>query len=227
MTGGYDFTRICLLTSGVTKILPFFLTAGVPHPSWWGYPILPVGEGDTLSCWWGCTPIWPTGGYPCGWWGYPHPTDWGYPHLVNWGGYPIWLMGVTPPPPPLSGLDGITPPPPFRRQSSRASTCYTAGGMPLVFTQEDFFDPQSAICFKLSELLRHFLWDIFYTIITLTISVWCQTIFLVDLVRLSFSFSFQDHFRKKYIAGRLIHCVLPFSQQKYWTGLPCRKQLGG
>ena len=69
-----------------------------------------------------------------------------------------WGMGV--PPPPMSGLDGGTtpsrldggtplsglgggttpppPPPPIRRQSSRVSTCYAVGGMPLAFTQEDF-----------------------------------------------------------------------------------------
>ena len=84
------------------------------------------------------------GGVPCprsGWWG--------------GGGYPIPVVGGTPRP----GLDrvppgqvwmdgeggavphpcggGGTPPPPIR-QSSIASTCYTAGGMPLAFTQEDF-----------------------------------------------------------------------------------------
>ena len=44
---------------------------------------------------------------------------WGYPILPLDGGYPIL--------------------PPSRRQSSKVNTCYTAGGMPLAFTQEDFF----------------------------------------------------------------------------------------
>ena len=68
------------------------------------------------------------GGYPPG------------PGLVGGGGFPPtrpgW-WGVLPPPPP--GLDGV--PPPLIRQSSIASTCYPAGGMPLAFTQEDFLVP--------------------------------------------------------------------------------------
>ena len=45
------------------------------------------------------------------------------------GGYP----GI----PPRPGLDDRGTPPPIR-QSSIASTCYAAGGVPLAFTQEDF-----------------------------------------------------------------------------------------
>ena len=39
--------------------------------------------------------------------------------------------------PPSTRTGWGTPPPPIR-QSSIASTCYAAGGMPLAFTQEDF-----------------------------------------------------------------------------------------
>ena len=92
------------------------------------------------------------------WMGYPlSRTGWGTPHNPG-------LVGVTPPPfrtgwgTPCPGLDGVPPPasrtgcgtpcprldgvtplptPPRRRQSSIESTCYTAGGMPLAFTQEE------------------------------------------------------------------------------------------
>ena len=46
----------------------------------------------------------------------------GVPPSWDWGN-PSW--------------DWCTPPPP-KRQNSRASTCYVAGGMPLAVTQEDF-----------------------------------------------------------------------------------------
>ena len=65
--------------------------------------------------------------------GYPHPSDEGggeitwpgprrgdSPHQAGWG-YP-------------PGQDGVNPPA-TGRQSSRASSCYKAGGMPLAFTQ--------------------------------------------------------------------------------------------
>ena len=92
--------------------------------------------------------------------GYPHPVpDWRVPHPVpiqypsqvrtgypyqDWMGVPpLRLDGGTPPPnldwvPPIRAGWGYPPPPLPRRQSSRASTCYAAGGMPLAFTQEDF-----------------------------------------------------------------------------------------
>ena len=77
--------------------------------------------------------------------GIPHPRSrWGggYPISGLDGGFPIqdW-MGY---PPPIQCWTG-TPPPPSRRQSSIASTCYAAGGMPLAFTQEDFL--VFSICF--------------------------------------------------------------------------------
>ena len=82
---------------------------GIPHPgSGWGVPHPRSGRGG------GCTPsqVW-TGGTPSQVW---------------MGGY----LGY----PPQPGLDGVPSPP--HRQSSIASTCYAAGGMPLAFTQEDF-----------------------------------------------------------------------------------------
>ena len=51
-----------------------------------------------------------------------------------------YWMGVPPastPPAPLSGWMGYPPPPP-RTQGRTVSTCYTVGGMPLAFTQENF-----------------------------------------------------------------------------------------
>ena len=122
---------------------------GIPHPR--GYP------GQVLM---GCT--WDTpqlglndGGYP------PHQDVAGVPHTLRWGtpppsrpgrGTPLHSgMGYLPPPsrpgrgtPPHPGMGyppdlGWGPPPPLTRQSSIASTCYAADGMPLAFTQEDLF----------------------------------------------------------------------------------------
>ena len=61
------------------------------------------------------------GGTPFLGWGVPWPG-------LDGGEYPsqIWMLGGT-----------LGTPPPIR-QSSIASTCYVAGGMPLAFTQEDF-----------------------------------------------------------------------------------------
>ena len=75
------------------------------------------------------------GGYPVpGLWvrGYPIPgLGRGYPPARSgrWGGGVPWV-------PPTTRTGWGTHPP--SRQSSIASTCYAAGGMPLAFTQEDF-----------------------------------------------------------------------------------------
>ena len=127
---------------------PSFLTVEVPLSFlMWGTPILPDGDTPLLPD--GGTPILPDRGYPhqgvnpC-----PDQVpgqDGGYPHGLDWMGVlPLGLDGVLPP----SGLDGgISSPPPVSpgwgypppsRQSSRASTCYAVGGMPLAFTQDDF-----------------------------------------------------------------------------------------
>ena len=113
---------------------------GVPHPAngRGGVPIprhpRQVQVRGTPSSLWGGTPpqVW-MGGYPIPgldrgrtisqvqyWMGYPPP-----PAITGWGN------------PPCPGLDGVPFSPPIR-QSSKASTCYVAGGMPLAFTQEDF-----------------------------------------------------------------------------------------
>ena len=92
-----------------------------PARTGWGTPLVRTG--------WGNSPLARTG------WGTPSParTGWGTP-LAKIG----WV------PPPWPGLDGVPPTrdwmgtPPSTRQSSTASTCYAAGGMPLAFTQEDF-----------------------------------------------------------------------------------------
>ena len=105
---------------------------GVPHPrsGQGGTPSqVCMGGGTSSKIRMGCT----------------HPADWGegIPSKIRMeGGYP----GVTPPPLKLDGVP--TPhPPPFRTGSGTpcqetdiriASTCYTAGDVPLVFTQEDF-----------------------------------------------------------------------------------------
>ena len=98
-----------------------------------GYP----GQVWMVGGTWGTTPLARSGwGNPPhhDWMGYPSwldevpptMTEWGTPH--NWMGYPPpWLDGVPPP-----WLDEVPPP------TNIASTCYTAGGMPRAFTQEDF-----------------------------------------------------------------------------------------
>ena len=86
----------------------------------------------------------PGGGYPIqlmevpipgldGGGGVSHPADGGVPHPRSTS-VPPWkgLDGVRLQP----ESDGVHPPP--IRQNSIASTCCTAGGMPLAFTQEDF-----------------------------------------------------------------------------------------
>ena len=73
--------------------------------------------------------------------GYPHSADGRYPHLADQEGGvpPSFLAGMGYPILPDWGWDWMgVPPSQVRRQSSRASTCYAAGGMPLAFTQEDF-----------------------------------------------------------------------------------------
>ena len=119
---------------------------GVPHlrsGRGGGYPIpgLAGGEGTPSQVWLG---------------GVPHPRSGRgvpWPGLDDWGGGTWTQEGVPPPPdmgwgtPPKHGMgypptwDGV--PPDLRwgtplRQISIASTYYTAGGMPLAFTQEDF-----------------------------------------------------------------------------------------
>ena len=92
--------------------VPGLWVGGVPQPDLdaGGYP--PPGQ------------VWMLGGTPLarsGCWG-------GTLARSGWEGYPgqVWMPRVLPPPHPLI------------RQSSIASTCYAAGGMPLAFTQEDF-----------------------------------------------------------------------------------------
>ena len=107
-----------------------------PHPSWWGW------VGNSSSQWgWGPYPLWQTGGkYPhLANGGYTHLANKGYPHLADggylhqdWMGYPMFRTGWWYPLPHQDRM-GVLPTPPVRRQSSRASTCYVAGGMPLAF----------------------------------------------------------------------------------------------
>ena len=133
--------NVCLFTIG-------WGGDSIPGLGGGGYPVSGVGEGYPV-------PGLDGGGYP----GYPFGQDWmvggylGYPPWPvldgggrgtpgtphhDWMGYPPpWLDGV--PPTTMTGrstpltlwLDGVPP-------TSIASTCYTAGGMPLAFTQEDF-----------------------------------------------------------------------------------------
>ena len=148
---------------------PSQVWVGVPYPrSGWGGTLSQVwvGGGTLSQVWVGGTPsqVW-TGRYPegtpqvrSGWWGVP----WGIP--------PPWLDGVHPhhvlmgPPPPHHDLIGYPhhdwtgyPPPPIR-QSSIASTCYAASGMPLAFMQEDFLvtlcvTNDSHVCFRVFHKL--------------------------------------------------------------------------
>ena len=107
-----------------------------PGKDWMGYPPQGPGMGyPPTRTGWGTpwqgldvVPSWPRlDGVPLTWtWDGVPPlarTGWGTPSQ-NWMGYPPLIqdwMGY----PPI-------------RQSSIASTCYTAGGIPLAFTQEDF-----------------------------------------------------------------------------------------
>ena len=89
---------------------------GVPHPR--------SGCGGTQSQIWVGGDAIPGlgGGYPVpGLGGVPHPrSGWGVPHSADWMGYP-----------PQSKTGWGTLP------ISKASTCYVACGVPLVFMQED------------------------------------------------------------------------------------------
>ena len=103
------------------------------------YPIRLTGGHLT-----GGTPIHPDGGYslPRSGWGYPSQV----PHPDLGRGYPPPGPGKGVPPCP--DLRRGNPPPIQNRSGPRmggtpnrnrlACTCYTAGGMPLAFTQEDF-----------------------------------------------------------------------------------------
>ena len=132
-----------------------------------GYPI-PGSGGGTPSSWWGVPnprdrwgweyPI-QLGGTPSqfqvgGGYSIPGPDMGSTPSQVQ-GGTPsqVWMgyslsrtvRGTLPhsgldevPPPPPPSRTGWGTPPPLSGDSSIASTCYMAGGMPLAFTQEDF-----------------------------------------------------------------------------------------
>ena len=121
-----------------------------------GYPITDVDRGYPIPGLDGVHHHRSGGGlpHPRSGLGIPHlRSGWGYPILGLDGMYPgvpssqVWMVGVPRVPPARSGwwgvpgvaslprLDGVPPP---IRQSSIASTCYPAGGMPLAFTHEDF-----------------------------------------------------------------------------------------
>ena len=99
-----------------------------PAPVGWGKVIvsLCLSAGGYSHHW--------TGVPPCSLgWGYPH-LDGGLPPSLNGGYSPVqgW-MGM--PPCPVIGA----PPTPCQGTYPPPRTCYTAGGMPLASTQEDFF----------------------------------------------------------------------------------------
>ena len=98
---------------------------GVPCPRSRGYPIPDLGgEWYSIQLTRGA-PSQVQVGYP------PHPD-------LGWGTLlPVQGWMVLPTHPPIQDWMEYPPPPPIRRQSSIASTCYVAGGMPLAFTQED------------------------------------------------------------------------------------------
>ena len=125
MGEGNVFTRVCLSVH---------TCRGVPHPADGGYPIPGLDGGTQSKVWMGGTFIpGPDGRLP-------HPADRGTPiQDYDQGGTP-GLDGVPLPSrtrwgTPIQDCMGYLP---VRRQTSIASTCYTAGCMPLVFTQEDF-----------------------------------------------------------------------------------------
>ena len=93
-----------------------------PIPGWAGGTCPRLGRGTPSQVWVGGYPIpgLDGGGYP----GYPPPGQ-------------VWMV-VGYPWPGLDGGVGTWGTPPPIRQSSLANTCYSAGGLPLAFTQEDF-----------------------------------------------------------------------------------------
>ena len=115
--------------------------------------------------------------------GYPSPshnTSIHYPIQSLAGGYPpSWPGWVTTS---CQELDvGTPPPPPHGRQSSRASTCYVAGSMPLAFTQEDFivFKVHSYFHVKQKVLVHNFnKWCCFYLPFTYGIT-WFRFFFIL------------------------------------------------
>ena len=134
---GWGFSLFTLGGGGVPRPRSG-VGGGVPCPrsGWWGgYPGQVWGGGGTQPGLDGGGAPQPGldggGGTPArsGWWG-------GYPSQVwmvggGYLGYPpgqVWMV--------VGGVPRVTPTP--IRQSSIASTCYTVGGMPLAFTQEDF-----------------------------------------------------------------------------------------
>ena len=162
---GTVFTGVCMLTFRGGYPIQVWMVEGYPIPgvggtqpglhdggypiwgstlarsSWWGYLVLPWlgldGGGYPGYPHPGMAYPWPGMGYPPPsrpGWGTPPPWNWatprpgmGYPqHYQDLAGVPPWMEY-----PPHLGWG--TPP----RQSSIASTCYAAGGMPLAFTQED------------------------------------------------------------------------------------------
>ena len=128
-----------------------------PHLDWKGGGALSFQPGGILhprSGQWG-TPsqAWMGGGYvirgqdggypgvsPWTGWDPPSRTRWGYPPSLSRPPIPIqdW-MGY---PPSHPDLRWGTPPHLIRRQSSTASTCYVAVGMPLAFTWRIFLFTQ-------------------------------------------------------------------------------------
>ena len=165
LAGGGGGTSIPGLAGEVSHLR---LGRGVPHPSWGGCTqgIPPTRSGWGTPQTWDRVPppdqVWM--GYPPDqvWMGYSPrtwdrvppqdlgqgnpPRTWdGVPPDLGWGTPQTW-DGVTSqtwdrvPPAPRPGT-GYHPPPPDQvwiRQSSTASTCYVAGGVPLAFTQENF-----------------------------------------------------------------------------------------
>ena len=139
-------------SQGDTPILPdvcgggegtpyFRMGGGMGTPcGWCRGGLLHLADGGTPSGWQGQVT-------PSGWWrilfGTPPHLDWMgvLPSHQDWMGYPHWDWIRVPP----LGLNLVAPGqdwmgvhlPPIRREISRVSTCYAAGGMPLAFMQED------------------------------------------------------------------------------------------
>ena len=142
---------------------------GVPHPrSGWGVLHPKSGSGEYPI------PGLDGGGTPSQVWGVPHPrSGWGVPGVCP---SKVWMVGGTPSKvwmeylptttmtgwgissPTMTGWgtphhhDWMSNPPTLPiRQNSIASTCYTVGGMPLAFMQEDFlfnkFFSTTDLCF--------------------------------------------------------------------------------
>ena len=150
MREGHIFSLSTLAGGGGGYPVPGLGRGGSPSQVWVGeYPISSRGVPHPRYGWWGGVPgeppdqVWMVGRgiqgthlTRSGWWGGGgyRPTRSGWWRVPGVPPNQVWMVRVGVPPNQV-WMGGGYPPP--IRQSSIASTCYVAGGLPLAFTQED------------------------------------------------------------------------------------------